>query len=84
LVDRSREPVIFVILYVENRLDARRSSTSLFFNAARELATAGAWWVSMGGVCGREELSLGVAGVSSINTAMGDWGGDEIGLSTSE
>jgi hypothetical protein len=84
LVDRSREPVIFVILYVEKRFDARRSSTSLFFNAARELATAGVCKVSLGGVRGREEPSLGVAGVSSISTIMGDWGGEEIGLSTSE
>jgi len=85
LVDRSREmPVIFEMLYVEKRLDARRSRTSPFFNAASELATAGAWRLSLGGVCGGEEFSLEVAGVSSISTAMGDRGGDETGLSTNE
>lgn len=35
-------PVIFEMLYVENRLDARRSSASLCFSAAKELCTAGA------------------------------------------
>jgi hypothetical protein len=69
-----------MMLYAEKRLDARRASSM----RPEELATAGAWWVSMGGVCGREELSLGAARVSSINTAMDDRGGDEIGLSISE
>jgi hypothetical protein len=72
-----------VILYVEKRFDARRSSTSLFFNAARELATAGACRLSMGGVCG-EEISTGVEGASSISTAGSGGGDKETGLSTSE
>jgi hypothetical protein len=35
-------PVIFEKVYVENRLEALRSSASLRFNAARECSTAGA------------------------------------------
>ena len=39
---RTEPPVIFEMLYVENRLDARRSNTSLCLRAASELCTAGA------------------------------------------
>jgi hypothetical protein len=45
-------PVIFDILYVEKRFDARRSNASLFLSAANELAIAGAARASKGGVSG--------------------------------
>jgi len=47
-------PVIFDMLYVEKRFDARRSSASLFLSAAREVAMAGVAMASNGGVSGGE------------------------------
>lgn len=75
------EPVIFDMLKVENRLDARRSKTSFFFNAARELAIAGA--SSWGGVSGAGDdgvLPGSTSGLDGSTTTAGD----EEGLSTSE
>jgi hypothetical protein len=47
---RRDPPVIFVILYEENRFEARRSNASLFLRATREAAIAGDCAASMGGV----------------------------------
>src|SRR6266851_1659926 len=86
--DRSRgAPVILEMLYVEKRFDARRSSTSLFFSAARELATPGfAVRVSTAGSSGGGDIVWTRSGSDRL------WGNDSsmtteggcIGLSTSE
>jgi hypothetical protein len=81
-------PVIFVMLYVENRFDARLSRASLCLRAARELAIAGAgsgsrFGGSKGGCCDSGEVGpssgSGGTGTSSITTE-----GTAIGLSTRE
>lgn len=89
--ERSRviaPPVILLKWYVENRLDARRSSASLFLSAASELATAGVSGASMGGVCGGDAstplVSFRSGEGSSMTTVGGDVGGGETGLSTRE
>jgi|SRR5712671_4687055 len=86
--DRSRgAPVILEMLYVEKRFDARRSSTSLFLSAARELATPGfVVRVSTAGSSGGGDKELPRSG------SIGLWGDDSsttteggcMGLSTSE
>ena len=80
-------PVILEILYVEKRFEARRSSKSLFFSAARELATPGfavrlsTAGSSAGGDCVLPRSgSVGLWGDESSTTTEGGIAG----LSTSE
>ena len=77
-------PVIFEILKVEKRLEARRSRTSFFFSAASEVATA-AGTSGAGGASGVGEEDVAGSSKLGLDGSMTTEGGDTgIGLSTSE
>ena len=75
------------MLYIENRFEVRRSSTSFFFGAVKELATAGDGSKVMRSVDGDAIpfplIALVGSGLEGSIETVGS-GGDEAGLSTRE